>query len=467
MVVNFSPLDATRELKFKTADAGVSVLVTLALDVLYPNVAPLVGQGTLRTCIVGGLDDYLPLPRNLLFKLLGRKRIARVPRDGAHMAFADLLRGGGEALAIAVDPERDLACLQYTGGTTGTPKGAMLTHQNLSAAARIYAEWSGGDQPVLREGEERCLTVLPLFHIFGLSAVMLRSMLAGTLLVLHPRFDVDKVVQDLGKKRITVFAGVPTMYTALLNHPRLRQTDLSALRYCGSGGAPLPLEVMDGFEGLAKVPLIEGWGMTETAPAGTTQPVRGERRRGSCGLPLPRMNLRVVDVDDPARILGPGEKGEICVSGPTLMRGYWNQPEATAEVLRDGWLHTGDIGTLDADGYLYLVDRKKDMILSGGFNVYPRTIEEAVYEHPAVAEVSVIGIPDAYRGQAAKAFVKLKPDAVPFTLDELRAFLADKIGRHELPTALEFRADLPKTPVGKLSKKELYAEEAARRGQAA
>jgi long-chain acyl-CoA synthetase len=295
--------------------------------------------------------------------------------------------------------------------------------------------------------------------MYALSAVMLRALCEGAELLLRPRFDVATTLHDIEVKRATVFPGVPTMWIALANTPGVERRDLSSLKRASSGGAPLPVEVAERFEALTGHRLGGGWGMTETSPAGTNQPLNGAGKAESVGLPLPGIVMDIVALDDPRRRLPPGEKGEIRIKGPNVTQGYWNAPEETAAAFVDGYLLTGDIGTMDEDGYFFLLDRKKDMIVSGGFNVYPRTIEEAIYEHPAVAEVIVIGVPDAYRGEAAKAFVQLKPGAAAFTLDELRAFLSDKIGRHELPAHLEIRDALPRTAVGKLSKKELIEEE--------
>jgi long-chain acyl-CoA synthetase len=281
-------------------------------------------------------------------------------------------------------------------------------------------------------------------------------------IVMHVRFDADKVLTDITNKKITIFAGVPTMFTALVNHPMIADFDLSSLRICGSGGAPLPVDVLERFRRLAGLTPQEGYGLTETAPLATLQLDGKEPRAGTVGLPAPHTLLEIVDLETGFKVLPLGTPGEICITGPQVMKGYWKKPEATAEAFRGGRFHTGDIGFIDQAGYVTLVDRKKDMILSGGYNVFPRNIEEAIYEHPSVAEVTVIGIPDAYRGQSAKAFIALKPGANAFSLDELKVLLADKLAHYEMPTEIEFRATLPKTAVGKLSKKELIAEEAAK-----
>jgi long-chain acyl-CoA synthetase len=282
--------------------------------------------------------------------------------------------------------------------------------------------------------------------------------------VLHTRFDVEAVVKDLANKKITVFPGVPTMYTAIIHFPAIKDFDLSSLKFCNSGGAPLPAEVLLQFQSLTGCTLLEGWGMTETSPTGTFTPLGGKRKTGSCGLPTPGINFKFASIDDPRAYVAAGERGEMCVAGANVMMGYWNKPEANAESFTaDGYFRTGDVGYMDEDGFVYIVDRTKDMLLCGGYNVYPRNIEEAIYEHPSVAEVSVIGIPDAYRGQSPKAFIKLKAGAEVFSIDELKLFLKDRLGKHEMLQAMEIRTELPKTPVGKLSKRELYEDEAKKR----
>jgi long-chain acyl-CoA synthetase len=296
---------------------------------------------------------------------------------------------------------------------------------------------------------------------------MLFGIRLGALMVLHARFDLEVVLKEIVAKRISVFAGVPTMYTAMINHPKAAELDLKSLKFCGSGGAPLPVEVGQRFLQLTGCQLNEGWGMTETSPTGTFTPVRGMRKAGSCGMPLPGIELKFEAVGEPGTDAAPGQPGELCIRGPNVMLGYWKKPDATAESMTaDGYFRTGDIARMDEDGFVFIVDRSKDMLLCGGFNVYPRVLEEAIYEHPAVAEVCVIGIPDEYRGQSPKAFVVLKPGAAAFGIDELKHFLKDRLGKHEMVQALEIRAELPKTPVGKLSKKDLFDEEARKRAAA-
>jgi long-chain acyl-CoA synthetase len=407
-------------------------------------------QGLIDQVIVGDDGGFGPsaIPTTPIAEAPGILRFDRLSAEGA----ATLPR---QWPAASVE---DVALLQYTGGTTGKPKGAMLSHANLSAACSIYKLWSE-PQRLSTPGEDKVICVLPLFHIYALTSVMLRSLIDGNELLLRPRFDVATTLDDIEVRKATVFPGVPTMWIALANTPGIEKRDFSSLRYAASGGAAMPVEVAERFMKLTGHRLGGGWGMTETSPAGTALPRDCGHKPGSVGLPLPGILMDIVALDDPRRVLPPGERGEIRIKGPNVTKGYWNAPAETAAAFVDGYLLTGDIGFMDEDGYFYLVDRKKDMIISGGFNVYPRTIEEAIYEHPAVAEVIAVGVPDAYRGEAAKAFIQLKAGAAPFTLDELRAFLADKLGRHEMPAQLEFRDALPRTAVGKLSKKELIEEE--------
>ncbi len=456
-VVDFSPLSAPRELKYQIADAETQVMITLGLPALYPQIAALKGTAKFATLVVCSIADFLPAPVAAAFGAPAE----RLDGAGREVDFAALIANDGAFTPHPHGPlEDEVAVLQYTGGTTGQPKGAMLTHANFCAVINIFNHWNalGGD-----EEPEKTLGVLPLFHIFGLTFIMLLSVANGAVVVLHIRFDPDRVLADIARKKITAFPAVPTMYTALVNHPKVKEFDLSSVWMWSSGGAPLPLEVQQRFEELTGIAPKEGYGLTETAPLGTLQINDGPTRQGSVGLPAPHTILEVVDLETGTKVLPVGEKGEICFRGPQVMKGYWKKPEATEEAFRGGRFHTGDIGFLDQDGFVTIADRKKDMILSGGFNVFPRNIEEAIYEHPAVAEVTVIGVPDAYRGQSAKAFIALKPGHAPFGIDELKAFLADRLAKYEMPTEMEIRSSLPKTPVGKLSKKELVAEEIAKR----
>ena len=465
VVVNYSPLDAEKVLEHKIGDSQTDVLVTLDFQALYPQMDRLLASTRLKTLVVGTLGEMTAHSAAVTQQLRGAGQLSEVAFDARHVAFANLIDNDGAYTRHDIgDPRDALAVLQYTGGTTGLPKGAMLTHGNLSAANQQYWLTSTQGGANLQEGAERFLCVLPPFHIYALSVNMLLGVRLGATQILHTRFEPELILKDLAAKKVTVFPGVPTMYTAINHFPGVEQFDLRALKYCGSGGAPLPVEVHQRFMQLTGCSLSEGWGMTETSPSGTFSPVTGPQRVGSCGLPMPGITIRFVQLDNPDAYVAPGERGEIVIRGPNVMKGYWGNAAATAEAFNlDGYMRTGDVGLMDAEGYIHIVDRTKDMLLCSGFNVYPRTIEEAIYAHPSVAEVCVIGIPDEYRGQSPKAFIALKAGASAFTLDELKAFLKDRIGKHEMVGAMEIRDTLPRTPVGKLSKKTLVDEEAAAR----
>ncbi|MBM3506987.1 MAG: long-chain fatty acid--CoA ligase [Alphaproteobacteria bacterium] len=456
-VVNYSPLYAEPQLRAQVEGSGTEIMVTLDLAVLYPKVLGLVGTTPLRRLVVGNLPEVLPFPKSLLYPLAKRRDLYRGRRHPADVTWASLLDNDGKPDPVAVDPKTDVAVLQYTGGTTGTPKGAMLTHANLFANAHQAMLWLEGVQ----WGQEKLLGALPFFHVFAMTVCMNLALYIGGEIILHPRFVLDDVLRDIHKKRPTLVPGVPTMFAAINGSPKVRDLDLTSVKFCISGGAPLPLEVKHRFERLTGCKLVEGYGLTEAAPVATCNPLYGVNKAGSIGQPLPGTTVVITDRDDPVRVLQPGERGEICIQGPQVMAGYWNRPQETAAQIVNGRLRTGDIGTMDEEGYIFLIDRIKDLILVGGFNVYPRNVEEAIYEHPAVAEVTVVGVPDERLGQSVKAFVRVK-DGMKLVEDELTAFLRARIGKHELPREIEFRAQLPKTMVGKLSKKELVEEEVAK-----
>jgi long-chain acyl-CoA synthetase len=443
-LAHLSPLDAPRELAHKLTDSGARTIVTTNLGGMLAGAIKLMEAGLADRVIVG--DD----------SRFGGDNPARedIPKRDDVIRLDVFCSDRVAPSAWPEINEDDIALLQYTGGTTGPAKGAMLTHTNLTASVASYDVWFealyGG-----ADSREKILCVLPLFHIYALTTILLLGIKRRGEIVLHTRFDPSMVLSDIQSKRITTFPGVPTMWIALASHPELMKTDLSSLKRCSSGGAPLPVEVGQRFEGLTGQRLAGGWGMTETSPAGTNLLPFGDAKPGSIGMPLPGVELQVVSLDDPHQVLATGEVGELRVRGKNVTAGYWNKPKENAAAFADGFFLTGDVGYMAEDGYFYIVDRKKDMIISGGFNVYPQMIEQAIYEHPSVGECIVLGIEDEYRGEAAKAFVTLKPGTSPFTLEELVTFLEDRIGRHELPAALEFKDELPKTSVGKLSRKEL------------
>ena len=455
-VVNFNPLYVERELAFQINDSGTEIMLTMDLELIYSKVGAMLKQTELNRIIVCPMAGILPGVKGFLFRLLKRKEIATIPTDDQHIGFDSLIDNDGNKPATPVEPI-DTAVLQYTGGTTGTPKGAMLSHANLAANVSQMLHWF----PDLRPGEEKILGVLPLFHVFAMTSVMNFAVAAGAEMILLPRYDRDQTLKAIHNKRPTLFPAVPTIYTSINEAPKLDKYDLSSISFCISGGAPLPLDVKTRFEKLTGCRLVEGYGLSECSPVATCNAINGINKAGSIGLPVPGTDISIHDIENPEQTVSVGERGELWIRGPQVMSGYWQQPEETDQTLRDGWLRTGDVGYMDEEGHLFLVDRIKDLILCSGYNVYPRTIEEAINLHSAVSEVTVIGIPDDYRGEAPKAFVRLQ-DGVTLTETELLDFLADKLSVIERPSMIEFRAELPKTMIGKLSKKELVEEETQR-----
>lgn len=461
VVVNFNPLYTLDELAFQVRDSETELMVTLDLKVLFDKVEPLIANGTLKGAVVASFPALLPAAKAVLFKLFKSKELAR-PRSSP---VRDKLRLDSEVLCdpalfepVAIDPTTDIAVLQYTGGTTGTPKGAMLTHANVFSNVCQIGAWA----PNLVYGKEKSLAALPFFHVFAMTVVMNLGIRYAAELVLMPRFVLNDALDLISKNRMTLLAGVPTLFNAILNHPEIKSYDLSCLRFCLSGGAALPIEIKERFDAVTGCSLVEGYGLSEASPVATCNPLDAPPRKGSIGLPIPGTIVSLRDLTDPAREVAKGERGEICIAGPQVMTGYWNRPAETAAQFTGTFLRTGDVGIMDDDGYFYIVDRIKDLIICSGYNVYPRRIEEALYEHAAVEEVVVIGIADKYRGEAPKAFVKLKSGQTA-TKAELMKHLEIKISKLELPADIEFRDTLPKTMIGKLSKKELKAEEAQKK----
>ncbi|WP_062476340.1 long-chain-fatty-acid--CoA ligase [Variovorax boronicumulans] len=468
-VVNYSPLDAAKVLEHKIEDSQTDFLITLDLAALYPQMAAMLGKTRLKKLIVGNLAEMTGAPEQVAAQMKAKNETVEISGDEHHLRFSELLDNDGRYTPHPIgDPREALAILQYTGGTTGLPKGAMLTHANLSSACEQVVITQSGTPPVLQMGTERLLAVLPPFHIYALTVNLLLGVRLAAEIVQHLRFDPKAALRDIAEKKLTTFCGVPTMFTAVIGDPDTPQYDLHSLKLCNSGGAPLPMEVGERFRAITGTWLAEGWGMTETSPTGTFSPAHGQRKAGSCGIPHPGVVIKMLDLEDPTRYVPLGEKGEMCIQGPNVMKGYWNKPEATADSTTfDGFFRTGDVGYMDEDGFVFIVDRCKDMLLCSGYNVYPRVLEEAIYQHPAVHEVAVIGVPDEYRGQSPKAFVTLKPGAEAFDIKALQSFLKERVGKHEMVQALEIRAALPKTAVGKLSKKDLVDEELRKQAVAA
>jgi len=453
-VVNYSPLYSEPELRHQIEDSDTDIMVTLGLKALYPKMKALLGTTRLKTIVVGGIQDALPFPKNLLYPIAKKADQAEIAWDARHVRFKDLVNNDGAYQPVAIDPKEDIAVLQYTGGTTGLPKGAMLTHYNLWANTEQARAWF----PTAKEGHERMMGVLPFFHVFAMTSVMNCAIRIGAEIIMLPRFELEAVMKIIPKKKPTIFHGVPTMYVAISGHKDAGTTDMTSIQGCISGGAPLPVEVKQKFEKNTGGTLVEGYGLTESSPIACCNPVDGLNKTGSIGLPVPATKIVITDREDPHKVLPYGERGELCIEGPQVMKGYWKNPEATAKTLMDGRLHTGDVAYIDEDGYVFIVDRLKDMIAVGGFKVFPRMVEERIYEHPSIEECTVIGVPDDYHGEAVKAFVKLRA-GTSATEHELIDFVKGKLGKHELPREIEIRAQLPKTIIGKLSKKELVEEE--------
>jgi len=460
-VVNFNPLYAERELAYQIDDSKTDIMVTLDLKQIYPKVEKCLENTGLQRIVVCSMSDILPSVKSVLFSVLKRSELVDFKRDAAHLSFTRLTNTDGKYEPVKLLSE-DLAVLQYTGGTTGKPKGAMLTHRNIGSNTYQLRH----SMPPMQEGHEKMMAVLPFFHVFAMTVVMNVGVSIGAELILLPRFELDLLLKTIHKKRCTLFPGVPTIYTAINSAPNLSKIDMSSMKFCISGGASLPVEVKEEFERLSGCVLVEGYGLTESSPVATVNPHDGQIKAGSIGLALPETKITIRDPDNHKHEMAQGEKGEIVIEGPQVMAGYWERPEATEDSIRDGRLHTGDIGYQDEQGYTFLVDRIKDVMMCSGYNVYPRVIEEALYLHEGVAECIVIGINDDYRGQAPKAFIKLAEGYSNLTAQDIKLFLQDKISRIEMPKEIEMRQELPKTMVGKLSKKELVEEEAQKRASA-
>src|SRR5690554_3232410 len=454
-VVNYSPLDAERILEHKITDSETDLMITVDLKTLLPQMQRFIGTTRLQTLIVGTVPEFAGEPDQVRSRLVSAGELTDGLPEGA-VRFSDLLNNDGIYEAYPESRVLDnLAVLQYTGGTTGAPKGAMLTHGCLSTA---MDQLSTALSTTITPRVERLFAVLPPFHIYAIAVNMLFGLSNGATLYQQLRFDPKEALEIIQDEKITVFPAVPTMLSALLSYPELDRYRLDSLKLCNSGGAPLPIELQQRFKERAGCTVKEGWGMTETTTVGTFTPQGMTAPPGSCGVPVPGVDLRILSLDGEEE-LPAGERGELCIRGANLMKGYWKREDATAEsTTSTGFFRTGDVAYMDENGFLYIVDRTKDMIICSGYNVYPRNIEEAIHEHPAVSEVSVIGVPDEYRGQSPRAYLTLAPGQPEPTLEEMQEFLRSRLGKHEMIQSMEIREELPKTPVGKLSKKELYAE---------
>ncbi|GGJ70666.1 long-chain acyl-CoA synthetase [Anoxybacillus voinovskiensis] len=455
IVVQTNPLYTERELEHQLNDSGATVLVTL--DMLYPKAAKVKERTSLQHVVITSIQDYLPLMKKMLYPLMQKKQnqplVSIEEKSDQHLLKRIMSIAPAKEINVQIDPVEDIALLQYTGGTTGFPKAAMLTHRNLIANTLMCAHWMYRCQ----KGEEVILGVLPFFHVYGMTTIMNLSIMQAYKMILLPKFDVETVLKTIEKKKPTLFPGAPTMYIALLNHPNLANYDLSSIKVCISGSAPLPVEVQQKFEQITGGKLIEGYGLTEASPVTHSNFLwDGERVKGSIGVPWPDTEAKIVSLEtgEEANV---NEIGELIVRGPQVMKGYWNQPFETESVLRDGWLYTGDMGYMDERGYFFIVDRKKDMIIASGYNIYPREVEEVLYEHPKVQEAVVIGVPDEYRGETVKAFIVLK-EGMQCTEEELDQFMRSRLAAYKVPRIYEFRKELPKTAVGKILRRALAEE---------
>jgi long-chain acyl-CoA synthetase len=457
-VVNCNPLYTESELKHQILDSGAQVMVTIDVTPIANKLIGLADVCKLNTVVFCPMADILPFPTSLLYRLAKRKDIANVPADPRFVRYGQVVANDGKIAPHPVDPHRDIAVLQYTGGTTGTPKGAMLTHANLYAnAAQIE-----GFAMELKPGFDKMLAVIPFFHVFAMTTGMNNPILCGIEIVALPRFDVKQVLQTIDKTKPTLFPAVPTIYTAISNYPQLKKYDISSIRLCISGGAPLPLDVKETFERLTGCQLLEGYGLSETSPVACCNPPRGVSKSGSIGIPAPQTIVEIISMDDRVTPVPQGEPGEVCIRGPQVMAGYWEKPEETEFAMVGGRFHTGDIATMDEEGYVFIVDRLKDIVIASGYKIYPRKVEEEIYRHPAVEEAVAGGVPDKYRGETLKVWIKLREDQT-LTAEALTAFLKDKLSPIEMPKLIEFRdKPLPKTLIGKLSRKDLIAEDVAR-----
>lgn len=454
VVVNVNPLYAPRELDELVRDSRPRMLVTMDLEVMYPKAREAVERSSIEKLILCSMTDVLPWRKAVLFNVFRRKTLARIEDDDLQVWFEDLIENDASFVPAEIDCTKDIAVLQYTGGTTGIPKAAMLSHANVSANAIQVSSWYDN----AKLDQESFLAALPFFHVFAMTVVMMTALRYGASIIMLPRFDLKDCLRAIDQKKPTFFPAVPTIFTAINTFHDVDKFDLSSIKLCISGGAPLPVEVKKDFERITKCIVVEGYGLSETSPVATTNPTEGVNKPGSVGIPLPATEIEIRSIDEPSKTMPIGRRGEVCVRGPQVMCGYWENPEETTKVLEDGLFRTGDIGYMDEDGYMFLVDRLKDIIIAGGYNIYPRNVEEAIHEHPAVEEVIVIGVKNKYRGEAPKAFIKLK-DGAKLTKRELNTFLKEQLSAIERPTLIEFRDELPKTLIGKLSKKELKAEE--------
>jgi long-chain acyl-CoA synthetase len=457
IMVQINPLLVEREIRYILEDSGAKLYIALNL---LRDVIKKASEGTeVEKFIFGGIIDYLPSPKKPFYKKKAKKQgmWKEFSFEENEYGFVELIgESSPEPADVNIDLE-DLVAIQYTSATTGLPKGVMLSHKNLAFNMRqtesifLNAE----------HGKENLIAVMPFFHAYGMTLALCMAVYMGDTIILIPRFDPDMLIEAISQYKVNYFPGVPTMYVALLNHPKLANFKIDSIKGCFSGAAPMPVDVMNEFEEITGGRIVEGYGLTEASPVTHSNTIAGPRKPGSVGVPKLYTQARIMDLEEGKKEMPVGEVGEICVKGPQVMKGYWNNPEATKETLRDGWLYTGDIGKMDEEGFFYVVDRKKDMIIAGGYNIYPREIDEVLYAHPKVQNACSVGVPDEYRGETVKIFVQLK-EGVTATEEEIIEYCKENLAKYKVPKIVEFRDELPVSAVGKVLRKQLREEEIAK-----
>lgn len=453
IVVMTNPMYVDREMEHQWKDSEAEWLVVL--DHLYPKAEKVLPRTNIRKTVVTSIREYMPFLFKWLYPLKAwkQKLFTAVPYGENILNFSQIIDRYPPSPPPCPVTLDDLALLQYTGGTTGVSKGVMLSHRNIQANVVQIASWI----PEIGKGKERLLSILPFFHVFGMTVCMNFPLYTASTLILVPRFEINEFLKTIQKSKPTIFPGVPTIYIAIVNHPDVKSYNLSSIRFCITGSAPMPVEVIEKFEAITGGVILEGYGLSESSPVTHVNPIKGIRKPGSIGLPLPDTDYRIVDLETGTLEMPVGQEGELVVRGPQVMQGYWKMPDETANTLRDGWLYTGDIATRDEDSYVFIVDRKKDLIIAGGYNIYPREIDEVLYTHPKIADAVTIGVPDPYRGETVKAFVVTKPGE-ELTEKEVIDFCKSALAAYKVPKSVEFREALPKSTVGKVLRKELRAE---------
>jgi long-chain acyl-CoA synthetase len=455
IVVQTNPLYMERELEYQLKDSGATFIITL--DLLYPRVSKVKALTNIKHIIVTSIKDYLPFPKNLLYPLVQKKQnqlIVKIEHQGDTHLFKKIMDVAEQTInKVEMRSSDDIALLQYTGGTTGFPKGVMLTHKNIIANTKMCVTW----MYKCKRGEESMLGIVPLFHVYGMTTVLNLSVMQGYKMILLPKFDASETLKTIEKLKPTLFPGAPTIYIALLNHPDIEKYDLKSISCCISGSAPLPVEIQEQFEKVTGGRVVEGYGLSEASPVTHANFFWDKRKKGSIGVPWPNTDSVIFSYET-GGVAEPNEIGEIAVRGPQVMKGYWNKKEETEATMKEDWLLTGDVGYMDEEGYFYIIDRKKDMIIAGGFNIYPREIEEVLYEHEKVQEVVVAGVPDPYRGETVKAYIVLKENQTA-TIEEMNDYARKHLAAYKVPRIYEFRKELPKTAVGKILRRALIEEE--------